>query len=58
MVSLIHFVHVPQDPALAGSTLLKVLDNFALNSHNASHSINTDSGNIGMLFTMILKTSK
>ena len=37
---------------LAGSTLLKVLDNFALNSHNASHPVTSE--NIGMPFTSIL----
>ena len=37
-----------QGTELAGSTLLKVLDDFALNSHNASHPVASD--NIGMSF--------
>ena len=32
---------------IAGSTLLKSVDEFALNNHNSSHSISSD--NIGMM---------
>ena len=41
---------------LTGSTLLKVLDNFALNSHDGFRSVPTD--NIGKPFTsMLIKAS-
>ena len=40
---------------LAGSTLLKVLDDFALNNHDDACSVPTD--NIGMSFTSMLKAS-
>lgn len=57
MVALMHgttnpFWPLAQDSELAGSTLLKVLDDFALNSHDASHPVSTE--NIGMPFTSML----
>ena len=39
---------------IAGSTLLQVIDKFALNNHNVSHPVTIMSDGIGMFFLCII----
>ena len=49
------FLQPPEIPVLAGSTLLQVIDKFALTNHDVSYEVTSD--NISESYTLNLYTS-